>query len=91
MPWLGALLASLLGTAGARILTGLGLGLTTFAVLTPAILLALNTARAMTAGITSSVLQLVLISGLGEAVSAIGAAMLTRAAIDAGRVALTKK
>lgn len=91
MPWLGALLAGLLGSAGARILTGLGLGLVTYAALTPVILSALNAAKAATAGITSTVLQLALMSGIGEAISTIGAAMLTRAAIDAGRVALAKK
>lgn len=91
MPWLGMLLTTLLGTAGARVLTGLGLGLVTYAALTPAILMALNAARSAFGGITGSVLQLVLMSGIGEAVSTIGAAMLTRAAIDAGRVALARK
>lgn len=91
MPWLGALLAGLLGTAGARVLTGLGLGLVTYAAMTPVILSALNAVKSSTSGITSSVLQLMLLSGIGEAMSAIGAAMLTRAAIDAGRVALARK
>lgn len=91
MPWLGTLLASLLGTAGARILSGLGLGLVTYAAMTPVILSALNLARGLTSGITSSILQLVLLSGIGEALSMIGAAMMTRAAIDAGRVALAKR
>lgn len=91
MPWLGTLLASLLGTAGARILSGLGLGLVTYAAMTPVILSALNLARGLTSGITASILQLVLLSGIGEALSMIGAAMMTRAAIDAGRVALSKR
>lgn len=91
MPWLGSLLAGLIGTAGARILTGLGLGLTTYAVLTPMVLLALNTAKAMTSGITSSILQIMLLSGIGEAITMIGAAIMTKTAIDAGRVAIRKR
>lgn len=91
MPWLGALLASLLGTAGSRILTGLGLGLVTYAALTPLVLSALNAMRSMTGGMTSSVLQVVLLSGIGEALSMIGAAIMTRTAIDAGRVAIRKR
>lgn len=91
MPWLGTLLAGLLGTAGARILTGLGLGLATYAVMTPLVLSALNAARSLTSGITSSILQLMLLSGIGEAITMIGAAIMTRTAIDAGRVAIRKR
>lgn len=91
MHWLGALLASLLGTAGARILTGLGLGLVTYAALTPLVLSALNVMRSMTGGMTASVLQVALLSGIGEALSMIGAAIMTRTAIDAGRVAIRKR
>lgn len=91
LPWLGSLLAGLLGTAGARVLSGLGLGLVTYAVLTPMVLSALNAARNLTSGMTSSVLQVVLLSGIGEAITMIGAAIMTRTAIDAGRVAIRKK
>ncbi|QQQ03667.1 DUF2523 family protein [Lysobacter enzymogenes] len=91
MPWLGALLASLLGTAASRVLTGVGVGLVTYAALTPVISSALTIARNATAGITASVLQICLIAGLGDCISALGSALLTRAAISAGRVALAKK
>jgi hypothetical protein len=91
MPFLGSLLVSLLGTAAARVLTGVGVGLVTYAALTPLISSALTMARDMAAGITASVLQVCLIAGLGDCMSMLGSALLTRAAISAGRVALAKR
>lgn len=90
MPWLGALLANLLGSAVARMLTGAGLGLVTFAALTPLVLSAMNGAAQKFSGIASSVLQIMLMSGFGVAISAVGSAIVTRIAIEATRVAIKK-
>lgn len=91
MPWLAGLLVSLLGSAAARVLTGVGVGLVTYAALSPLINSALTIARNMAAGITSSVLQVCLLAGLGDCMSMLGSALLTRAAISAGRVAMAKR
>jgi hypothetical protein len=90
MPWLGALLASLLGTAVSRLLVGAGLGVATFASITPIVLSALNKAASATAGIGGAALQLILMSGLGVGLSAIGAGIMTRIVIESARVAITK-
>jgi len=90
MPWLGALLANLLGTAVARVLTGAGLALVTFASLTPLVLSALNAAANRFNGIAASVLQIMLMCGIGTAISLIGSAIVTRIAIEATRVAIKK-
>jgi hypothetical protein len=91
MPWLGALLASLLGTAISRMLVGAGLALVTFAAITPLVLSALNAGAQAFNNIGGAVLQMMLISGLGVALSAIGSAMLTRMAIDAAKTSLSVK
>lgn len=90
MPWLGALLANLLGTAVARMLTGAGLGLVTFAALTPLVLSALNAAAQRFQGIGGKLLQIMLMCGLGVVLSMIGSAIVTRIAIEAARVAIKK-
>lgn len=90
MPWLGSLLASLLGTSVARMLTGAGLAIVTFAGMTPLVLSALNHAADLLEGVGGSVLQIMLMCGAGEALSMLGSAIMTRVAIDAGKVALTK-
>lgn len=90
MPWIAGLLSSLLGTAAARVLTGAGLGLATFAALTPLVLSALGAVSTHFNGIASNVANVMLLSGFGLGVTMIGSAMLTRVAIDAGKVALTK-
>jgi len=90
MPWLGALLVQLLGTAAARVLTGAGLALVTFASLTPLVLSALNAAAQATNGIPSTILQLILLSGIGEALTAMGSAVLTRVVINSAQLAIKK-
>lgn len=90
MPWLAALLASMLGSGVARLLTGAGLALTTFAALTPLVLSALNAGANAFQGIGGATLDIMLLSGLGIGLSAIGSAMLTRIAITAGRVFLSR-
>lgn len=90
MPWLGVLLANLVGSAVARMLTGAGLGLLTFAALTPVILTALNAVNTATSGLPSDMAAIMLKSGFGVAMSAIGSAILTRAAIEAAKVSVAK-
>ena len=90
MPWLVTLLTSLLGSAAARVLTGAGLGLVTFAGLTPVVLSALNLLRDKVGGMTGEIAQLCLLSGIGVGLSMIGSAIMTRVAIEAGKVALKK-
>lgn len=91
MPWVAALLSSLLGTALSRVLVGAGLSLATFAALTPLVLSALNAFKNAMQGVTGAVLQIILISGLGVALSAIASALITRVAIDAAKVSVQKK
>lgn len=90
MPWLGALLASLLGTAVSRLLVGAGLGVVTFASITPLILSALNSAASAMTGIGGASLQIALMSGFGEALSAIGSGIMTRVAIESAKIAIQK-
>jgi len=71
-------------------LTGAGLGLVTFAALTPLVLSALNAAAQKFNGIPSSILQIMLMSGFGVALSAVGSGIVTRLAIEAARVAIKK-
>lgn len=90
MQWLGILLANLVGSSVARLLTGAGLGLVTFAALTPLVLSALNAVNNAAAGIPSDLAAILLKSGIGVAMSAIGSAILTRMAIEAAKVSLAK-
>lgn len=90
MPWLVTLLTSLLGSGLARVLTGAGLGLATFAALTPLVLSALNVGAQRFSGIASTVLNIMLLSGLGVGLSMVGSAIMTRVAIEAARVSLQK-
>jgi hypothetical protein len=90
MPWLGVLLSSLVGSAISRMLVGAGLAVATFAVLSPMVLSALNAAASSFSGIASATLQIMLISGLGSALTAIGSAMVARIAVEAAKVAVVK-
>lgn len=90
MPWLAALLTQLLGSAVARVATGAGIGLVTFAALTPIVLSAMNEISARMGGIESAVLNIMLLSGAGPALSMIGSAIVARVAIEAGKIGLKK-
>lgn len=90
MPWLAALLAQLLGSAVARVATGAGIGLVTFASLTPLVLSALNAMASRMQGIPSAMLNVILLSGAGVGITMIGSAIMTRVAIDAAKVGLKK-
>lgn len=84
------LLANLLGNLVARVLTGAGLAIVTGAALIPVMTGALDAAAAAIGGMPGALLNLVGMAGFGEGMSIIGAAMLTRTAINAGRIGLKK-
>ena len=84
------LLGSLLGNFIARILTGAGLTIVTGAVLVPVVTTALDAAASTLGGVPGDILGVVNLGGLGECMSIIGSAMLTRTTINAGRVGLKK-
>lgn len=88
--WLSTLLKGLLGESVARMLTGAGLSVVSYAAILPIVMAALNAAAAAFRGINADALNLILLFGIGEAISAIGAAMLTRMAISSASVGLKK-
>lgn len=90
MPFIWILLTSLVGSAGARILTGAGLGLVSFASLSAITSSALSAVSSMMGGVSGSLAQIIAMSGIGFAMSAIGSGMIARVAIDATRVALAR-
>ncbi|MBO9876523.1 DUF2523 family protein [Xanthomonas sp. D-99] len=90
MPWVARLLVQLFGSAVARVATGAGVGLFTMAALTPVILSALNQAATSFSGITSAVANIMLLSGMGVGMSIVGSAILTRVAIEAGKIGLKR-
>ncbi|WP_314103922.1 DUF2523 domain-containing protein [uncultured Stenotrophomonas sp.] len=90
MPWLAGFLVSLLGNSLARVLTGAGLGLATGAALLPLVRIALNKIPQLWGGIAADMSNILLMSGIGEALTMIGSAFVTKVMIDAGKVAVTK-
>ena len=88
--WLSNLLRELFGESIARALGGAGLALTTGAVMIPLVTTSLNAAASAIGGIGGDALQVVLLFGFGEALSIVGAAMLTRLAMGATRVGIKK-
>lgn len=90
MPWLAGFLVSLLGNSLARVLTGAGLGLATGAALLPLVRIALNKIPQYWGGIAGDLANVMLMSGVGEAITMIGSAIVTKVVIDAGKVAVQK-
>lgn len=88
--WLSVLLKNLFGEGVARVLGGAGLSLVTGAVALPLITTALNTAASKIGGIGGDVLSVALLFGFGEALSIMGTAMLTRAAMGATRAGIKR-
>jgi hypothetical protein len=88
--FLKVLLVSLLGNSIARMLTGAGLAVVSYAAIAPLILSALNQAASGINGIGGDMLQVCNLWGFGQAVSIIGSAMMTRGVIKAGTMGLTK-
>lgn len=83
---LGELLTGLLGGLLARVLIGAGMGVVTYGVLTTAVSGALSAMVAQFGGVPSDMLNLLLLSGVGQGLSIIGAAMTARAAMRAASV-----
>lgn len=90
LKYLSQLLKNLLGDSFARVLTGAGLSLVTMAALVPLVTTSLNAAAGAVGGIGGDVLNVILLFGFGEALSVMGAAMLTRMSIQAASVGLKK-
>lgn len=86
----GSMLTKLIGKSGARMLIGSGLSLATFAAITTATTAMLTAAVGYFGGLPAVCLQLVLLCGAGQALSLIGAALLTRSAIQSAGLGLTK-
>lgn len=85
-----SLLQSLFGDAIARMLSGAGMSVVSFAAILPVVTAALNLCASSIGGLPSDVASLMLLSGAGECVSIIGSATLTRMAINAAQVGITK-
>lgn len=80
-----ATLASLLGTTVQRVMIGSGFALVTGVAFYAAIVAALNQANSLISGITGDLYQIIMLAGVGDAMSLIGAAILTRASWDKGQ------
>lgn len=85
---LGELLEGLFGVMLAKILVGAGLGVVTYGALSTATSLALNALVAQFSGLPANVLNMLLLSGVGQGLSIIGSAMAARAAMKAASVGI---
>ncbi|AVY66703.1 MULTISPECIES: DUF2523 family protein [Xanthomonas translucens group] len=85
-----ALLQSLFGDALARILSGAGLSVISYAAITPVVLGALNLVATRINGLAADVASLALMSGTGEAMTIVGSAIMARMAINAAGVGVGK-
>ena len=86
----GTLLTKVVGRSGATVLLGSGLSLASYAAIATATSAALASAVSFLGAMPQAMLQLVLLAGTGQALSIIGAALLTRAAINAASLGITK-
>ncbi|QSQ40420.1 DUF2523 domain-containing protein [Xanthomonas translucens pv. undulosa] len=85
-----ALLQSLFGDALARILSGAGLSVISYAAITPVVLGALNLVATRINGLAADVASLALMSGTGEAMTIVGSAIMARMAINAAGAGIGK-
>lgn len=85
-----ALLQSLFGDALARILSGAGLSVISYAAITPVVLGALDLVATRINGLAADVASLALMSGTGEAMTIVGSAIMARMAINAAGVGVGK-
>ena len=90
LKYISLLLKNLLGDAFARVLTGAGLSMVSMAALLPLVTTALNAAASAVGGIGGDLLNVILLFGFGEALSVMGAAMLTRMSIQAATFGIKK-
>lgn len=84
------LLRKLIGNGGARLLTGMGISIASYAALAAATTAALAGVTSTFSGIGADVANLMMLCGVGQALSIVGAAMLTKAAVQSGSLGLTK-
>lgn len=85
-----ALLQSLFGNSLARILSGAGLSVVSYAALVPVVLAGLNLAAAKVGGIAGDLASLALLSGVGEGMSIVGSAAIARMSIASASVGIGK-
>lgn len=83
-------LSKLLGNSGARVLSGAGVGLVSFATMMPLCVGMLNAANSAMSGIPGDVAGLLGLAGCGQALSIIGSAILTRVALDSASLSFAK-
>lgn len=83
-------LRNLLGESVARILTGGGLALASFAGLSALWLAALDMVRSYAVGVAGDMLAVILLFGFGEALTLIGTAVMTRAGLQAATLGITR-
>lgn len=87
--WFAGLLKTLFGESIARALGGAGISVVSAAIMLPAMTTALNAAAAAMGG-AGDILDVAMLFGLGEAMSIMGSAMLTRLAMNSGKLGLRK-
>jgi Protein of unknown function (DUF2523) len=84
------LLSLLLSGSMARVLTGAGLTLVSYAAIGPLVSTALALATSGASGMLPSVLQLCAMSGAGVAFSSVGSALIARAALASSTMGLKR-
>jgi hypothetical protein len=82
------ILERLLGGSIARALTGAGLGVVNFAAIAAAVTVALNLVVSKVSGMPADIANGLLIFGFGEAMSIIGASILTRVAMESAGIVI---
>lgn len=83
-------LAAYFGASIARVLTGAGLGIATFAGLSAVVLTALNLIVSYFAGLPVALAQVVLLGGFATVLNMLGGAILTRLALTSGALSIRK-
>lgn len=84
------MLTSLFGSLGARVLSGAGISIASYALIMPVILTALNLADNAFSGLPAAVVQLLAMSGIGSAFSIIASALIAKAAMDHQQIGFLK-
>jgi len=84
------LLENLLGSSVAKMLAGAGVSLVSYAALAGVVMGALNAAAAAVGGMPAALYQVAMMSGIGYAISIIGAAIMTRVALNSASLGFKK-
>lgn len=85
-----ALLQALFGDWIARILSGAGLSVISYAAVVPVVLGALNLMASHISGLSADVASIALLGGFGEAASIVGSAVMARMAIVSASAGIGK-